>query len=406
KEKKRRNGATFWIIILLLLLVLLWLKNCGVFKSTIPSPPPTLPQQKVEVPSLPPQTTAVAPAVEKKTPKEAEKKPPAKPMESKPLSRTYLEKQKGISFVTWEKDYYSTATSEGALKKIAAIQANWVGLHTTWYQDTVDSLDIHPGEKSPSDDSLIHAIHSIHSLGLKVMLKPQLDLIDTSSGEWRGSIEFGKENDWQAWFDSYTEFIVHYAQIAQEEKVEMLCIGTELTAVATLRPDLWKEKVIKSVRQIYEGPLTYAANWYEEYTAVKFWDALDYAGLDPYFPLSDKDKPTFEEIKKGWESHVAEIEKWQASISKPVIFTEIGYRSSTGAAKEPWEHMPGKEVDLQQQADCYEALFETFWDKPWLRGVYWWEWGVSIKSGGESNRGFTPQNKPAEQVLTEWYKKK
>ncbi|MFH1239275.1 MAG: hypothetical protein V1653_04080, partial [bacterium] len=393
-------------IILLLLLALLWLKNCGAYKTKIPPPLPIAPQQEVVVPSLPPPTTAIAPAVEKKAPKETKKKSEEKQIATpKPLAKISYKKQKGISFVTWNKDYYATPTADEALKKLATTGAEWVGLHTTWYQDKVDSLDIHTTEKTPSDESLIHAIETIHGLGLKVMLKPQLDLIDTSGGEWRGSIEFSNENDWQAWFDNYTKFMVHYAQIAQEEKVEMLCIGTELTSAAMLRGDLWREKIIKSVRQVYTGPLTYAANWYEEYTQIKFWDALDYAGLDPYFPLSDKDKPSYEEINNNWEPHIADIEKWQASINKQVIFTEIGYRSSTGAAKTPWDHMPGKKVDLQQQADCYRALLENCWDKPWFSGVYWWEWGTSIYSGGANNRGFTPQNKPAEQIITEWYKK-
>ncbi|MFH1239081.1 MAG: hypothetical protein V1653_03105 [bacterium] len=313
--------------------------------------------------------------------------------------------QKGISYAAWDRDYYGSSGSDASLEKLAATNAGWVGLHTTWYQKTYDSVEIYPTSVTPTDESLIHAIQKIHDLGLKVMLKPQIDLLDSSGGNWRGSIEFDTEDNWRAWFGSYTQFIVHYAQLAQEQGVEMVCIGTELTAAATLRPDLWKEEVIKSVRQVYKGPLTYAANWYDEYLDIKFWDELDYAGLDPYFPLVDKDKPTFEEIKKGWEPYIAEIEKWQKKINKPVIFTEIGYHSAIGAARNPWEHMPGKEVDLQQQVDCYEALFQIFWNKPWFYGMYWWDWGISAKGGGPQNRGFTPQNKPAEKVIQKWYKK-
>lgn len=313
--------------------------------------------------------------------------------------------QKGISYVVWDKDYYGSKSSDEALKKLAATNAEWVGLHTTWYQQKYDSTDIHPTSVTPTDESLIHAIDTIHNLGLKVMLKPQLDLLDSSGGEWRGSIEFDIEEDWQAWFYSYTNFMVHYAKLAQEQGVGMICIGTELTAAATVRPDLWKDKVIKSVREVYDGPLTYAANWYDEYLDIQFWDALDYVGIDPYFPLVDVNDPSFKQIKKGWESRASEIEEWQKEINKPIIFSEIGYRSCSGAAKNPWEHMPGKKIDLQQQADCYEALFRTFWDKPWFYGMYWWEWGSSVKSGGPKNRGFSPQNKPAEKVLEKWYKK-
>jgi hypothetical protein len=398
QERRGRSAATGWIVACLLLTYLLILRSCFYcpYLGERSYPPPSVTPRKVQAP--------VVPVAKKEIKKQPVQQPAVVVPVRKPVAKTFSKKQKGIAFVTWNKDYYSTATSDEALKKITTIGAQWVGLHTTWYQDNVDSLDMHPTNKTPSDESLVHAIRTIHSLGLKVLLKPQLDLIDTTGGVWRGDIEFTKENDWQTWFDNYTKFMVHYAQIAQEEKVEMFCVGTELSAVATLRPDLWKQTVIKSVRQVYEGPLTYAANWYEEYKAVKFWDALDYAGLDPYFPLSDKDKPTYEEVKKGWESHISDIETWQADINKQVIFTEIGYKSSTGAARSPFDHRPGAEVDLQQQADCYTALLETCWDKPWFSGVYWWEWGSSVHTGGPTNRGFTPQNKPAEQILSDWYK--
>ncbi|MFH1783890.1 MAG: hypothetical protein ABH868_03215 [bacterium] len=313
--------------------------------------------------------------------------------------------QKGISYIVWDKDYYGSRSSDDTLEKLAKTNAEWVGLHTTWYQQKYDAMDIHPTSATPSDDGLIHAIKTIHELGMKVMLKPQLDLLDSSGGEWRGSIEFDTEEDWQTWFDSYTAFMTHYGRLAQENGVEMICIGTELTAATTVRSDLWKDKVIKSVREVYQGPLTYAANWYDEYLDIQFWDALDYVGIDPYFPLVSVNEPSFKEIKQGWESRVKEIEEWQKTINKPIIFTEIGYRSSTGSAKNPWEHMPGKKIDLEQQADCYKALFETFWDKSWFYGIYWWEWGSSVKSGGPKNRGFSPQNKPAEDVIKKWYEK-
>jgi hypothetical protein len=313
--------------------------------------------------------------------------------------------QKGMTYVTWNKEGYATFASGESLTKLSQIGVQWVALITTWYQDKYNSTAIFSTHKTPSDESIIYAIDKIHSLGMKVMLKPHLDIIDTSEYKWRADIEFTNDTDWEAWFNSYRDFLLHYAKIAQEHDVELFCIGTELTLPTAVHPDLWREKIIKSVRNVYRGLLTYAANWYEEYSSIKFWDALDYAGIDPYFPLTDKDKPTLEELKKGWEEKLKEIEFWQAKINKPVIFTEIGYKSSIGAAKAPWEHMPGKELDLQQQADCYQVLLETFWEKDWFYGMYWWEWGTNINMGGVSNRGFTPQGKPAQEILSKWYKK-
>jgi hypothetical protein len=98
-------------------------------------------------------------------------------------------------------------------------------------------------------------------------------------------------------------------------------------------------------------------------------------------------------------------EAWQKNINKAVILTEIGYKSSSGSAKAPWEHQSGSIVDLEQQADCYKTLFEAFWGKPWLRGMYWWYWGTNERMGGATDRGFKLQNKPAQEIVAEWYNK-
>lgn len=312
--------------------------------------------------------------------------------------------QKGMNYVALSKERLSSAGSDESLKALSKTGTKWVAVIVTWYQESCSSTSIFPGANSPSDESLIHAIDTIHSLGMKAMVKPHLEIIDTSGGSWRGEIACAKD-DWDAWFDSYSKFITHYAAIAEEHKAEMFCIGTELTSVAIMKKNSWKEKVINPVRGIYNGPLIYAANWDEEYQNVVFWDELDYVGIDAYFPLSDKENPTSEEIKKGWEQWVADIEEFQTRVNKPVVFTETGYCSAPGTTKTPWEEVARGNIDMKLQADCYEALMETFWNKRWFYGVYWWRWGTSTNLGGPGNRSFTPQNKTAEDVVTRWYKK-
>ena len=236
------------------------------------------------------------------------------------------------------------------------------------------------------------------------MFKPHLDIVK-SEGKWRGEIGPDNPSDWQLWFDGYAAFILHYADIAAKENVELFCIGTELTNATASQPERWRD-LIKKVREVYKGQLTYAANWDKEFKQISFWDALDYAGIDPYFPLVTSTKPKVEELKSAWQDWVKIIEEWQQAINKPVIFTEIGYKSSRDAADEPWQHAAIGELDLELQVNLYKALLESFWDKPWFYGAYWWYWGVNPRMGGELNRGFTPQNKPAQEVLKEWYSNK
>lgn len=313
------------------------------------------------------------------------------------------EYQKAIHYVTWSANGYNTSKSDESLEKIASLGCNWIAILTTWYQDTCYSTNIFSTKTTPTDQGIIRAINKAHQLNMKVMLKPHLDILDASYGGWRGEIVCTKEADWDQWFRSYKKFLMHYVDIAKKHNVEMFCIGTELTYIAISKPERWRT-LIKDIRKVYKGQLTYAANWNEEYLQIAFWDLLDYAGVDAYFPLSDKERPTYDELMTAWKKWVPEIEAWQARINKPVIFPEGGYHSSEYAAREPWMHDSGFNVDLDLQVDCYRALYDTFKDKKWFYGVYWWDWGTSVRMGGEANRGFTPQNKPAEKLLKQWYK--
>jgi hypothetical protein len=312
--------------------------------------------------------------------------------------------QKGMSFVSWTGNGYSNPSSFKSMEELVSLGVEWAGLLTTWFQDEHNSTKIYPArDKTPSDESLIFAIRKLHELKLKVMLKPHVDLVK-SEGKWRGEIGFDNPESWQAWFKNYADFMLHYASLATKESVEMLCIGTELAETTFRQPELWRD-LISKIKQVYKGPLTYAANWDKEFKEISFWDALDYAGIDPYFPLVASSRPKTEELISVWQDWLNTIEEWQKQINKPVIFTEIGYKSSRDAADEPWQHIAIGELDLELQVNLYKALLETFWNKPWFYGLYWWHWGVNPRMGGALNRNFTPQNKPAQEVIKEWYSK-
>lgn len=285
---------------------------------------------------------------------------------------------------------------------MAKAGVNCVQIVVTWYQKSVDSVKIkRVSEKTPTDSSLIHAIRKAHEYGMAVMLKPHVDLINTD-GYWRGDIYCHKESDWRKWFAQYKKFIKHYARIAEKEKVAIFCVGTELSEVVFRKKEVWRDCLIPEIKKIFSGALTYAANW-DAYTDVDFWDLLDYAGIDAYFPLAETVSPSLEDLKKGWGKWLLEIESWQEKIKKPVIFTECGYPSADTAAKRPWETPVRGVPNLSIQADCYRSLLETFCGKPWFLGLYWWRWDIHGRSGGQRARDFTPRNKPALSHVKLWY---
>ncbi len=162
-------------------------------------------------------------------------------------------------------------------------------------------------------------------------------------------------------------------------------------------------QLIKEVRKIYSGKITYAANW-NEYKKVKFWKELDYIGVDAYFPLSNKKTPTEKECSLGWKKHKQNLRDISKESNKPVLFTEFGYMSSDSTAMEPWRS-DRRKVNLLGQLNATTAIFDEFWKEDWFAGGFLWKWHPDHeKSGGIKNARFTPQNKPVESLIRTRYK--
>ena len=310
--------------------------------------------------------------------------------------------QKGIAYVAWGSGEYSQPDADLSLENLASAGATWISLLVTGYQDTITSTTIFTTTSIPTDADLIHAIAQAHKLGLHVMLKPHLDLLKDPT-HWRGQIgqEFTTEAEWTAWFASYRNFIEHYADLAQSYGVDQFCAGTELSAT-THRADDWRA-VIAGVRARYSGPITYAADHSGEEASITWWDAVDYIGVDALYPLTDKNDPTLDELKAAWTPHVTTLANLASTWGKPILFTEIGYRSLDGANRHPWDWQSEGTIDLQEQADCYQAAFESVYGQPWFAGMFWWSWDTDPFQGGPCNDGHTPHDKPAEDVLRAWY---
>ncbi|MGB1243314.1 MAG: glycoside hydrolase family 113 [Chitinophagales bacterium] len=103
-------------------------------------------------------------------------------------------------------------------------------------------------------------------------------------------------------------------------------------------------KLIQKVRTLYNGKLTYAAN-YDNYHEVDFWEHLDFIGINAYFPLrkpSDELPPTNEllaNFEENWRNVFKEINSFKKKhhlSEKPLLFTELGYTNYLNATVESW----------------------------------------------------------------------
>ncbi len=321
--------------------------------------------------------------------------------------REPIQIQDGITFTSgWSSEAFRGPGAVEAMTNLADTGAGWVAIVINWFQGRIAATDIRPLKNmTPPDEDVVAMIRLAHELGLKVMLKPHLDLVRTWWNRPRiGTAWGGDPAARDAWFASYEAFINHYAEIAEAEGVEQFAVGTEL-AGTTGQTERWRE-VVRGVRDRFSGTLTYAALFTGEESAIGWWDAVDLIGVDAYWQMTDGNDPTLDELKDAWTpvlQQMAELsERWDG---KPVLFTEIGYQSLDGGNQNLWAPwmQEGRPVDLQEQADCYLAAFESVWDEAWFAGMYWWDWSADPKAGGSRDGGWTPFRKPAEGVLRSWY---
>jgi hypothetical protein len=231
-----------------------------------------------------------------------------------------------------------------------------------------------------------------------------------------------------AWFDNYTAFAVHYAKMSAQKKLPYFIIGDQLSAVSfdtphttktsdphgvdtwlgsdpfaltcTGRRDCGWRHVVNAIKTdnygtyighksakgaSYTGRLIYAANWgpssQPEYDQITWWDAVDYIGVDAYYPLtgglSDVGVKDLEDIWHGRGDNASpsgdifsDLETLSDKVHHPVLFTAAGYESVPASNASPG-NTPPSDVDETEQLNDMEALLLTFNSAPWWAGIFW-----------------------------------
>jgi hypothetical protein len=317
-------------------------------------------------------------------------------------SEKIFNKHKGVCWVGQPQP-----VSENHLQQLSDLGVNWISQTPFGWQrephdtalryESTTQRDLWWGE---SIKGIAITTRYATWVGIKTVLKPHIWL----RSSWPGEIEMKSESDWTAWFRHYEKFILNYAQLADTCGIEILCIGTELQK--TIHRKEWIS-IISKVRSVYQGKLTYAAN-FNEYEKVPFWNLLDYVGIQAYFPLTNKKNPSANELLAGWEKPLEQLDAFYSKNKKPILFTEIGYKSTDDAGIEPWlwpTHDGTKQLSQQTQANAYTAFFSACWNKEWLAGAYFWKW-YPHRPRRSMDEDFSPQGKEAELVLKEWFLKK
>ncbi|HUP60851.1 MAG TPA: hypothetical protein VNA69_10575 [Thermoanaerobaculia bacterium] len=315
-------------------------------------------------------------------------------------ARPPLEKQRGMSYAcsfSRERDVrYGSPASAEALSDLKAMGVNWISIMPFAFHRGEPRLRFGGERVWETDESLVAVTKQAHELGIKVLLKPHVwGRAELSMDAWDAA-------QWRSWFDDYSRFIEHYARLGRDAGVDAFSIGNE-QKIASRNEAEWRA-IIARVRAIYSGPVTYGAN-FDEVFDVRFWDALDFIGVSAYFPLASDATPSRDALVRAWQPLIARLGELSRQYDRPIVFTELGYRSADGAAWRQWELPRDAPLNLDAQRVAYEAFFEAVWPQPWLAGVYPWKWESYRDHSGPRSNDYHLEHKPAAEVVQRAYSK-
>lgn len=293
---------------------------------------------------------------------------------------------KGVNFTAERPHHYGTPEAAERLAKLPDFGVNAVAL-VPYAGQRRDSSELRFPLRMERDEAVAETARQARAVGLKVFLKPQIWV----RGGYPGDLDFPEPEARRRWYASYKTFVEHYADLATRINADLLSVGVEFAKLSR-DEERWRE-LITVARAHFAGPLVYSANFGEEFENITFWDALDFIGLDQYYPLPN-DLSTDEVVKN--------IERVHEVARKPVLLTEAGFVPRTHTHAKPWETEPGGDFSLEAQAAGYQAVFQGLYNQPWLQGIFWWKLGTS--GGGPRDDSHRIWGKPAMDVMGRWYR--
>ncbi len=315
---------------------------------------------------------------------------------------------KGASVLPQSQTEFASDGFKESMRNLKAMGGTHVNFVIPYYQSNTQSTDIGRGWNTPTDESLIAGIQYVKSIGLQAQISIYLE---TYSHEWRAYINPQGTNR-ATWYRNYGDVLVYYGRIGEQQGVALFQLGAEMVNVssgsfASSNTTRWNEMIAR-VRQVYSGKLTYSANraqpdeWANEAPNIGFWDKMDYIGISAYYRLDNGDGSP-EAVKNQWlwidNNYLKPLERF----GKPLLFTEVGYRSVDNARFYPWDHSIGGPYDPEEQTNLYKGLFEYWNGVPRMGGIVIWWWSSNPQYGGSGNTDYTPQNKPVQDVIKQWW---
>lgn len=304
-----------------------------------------------------------------------------------------------------------------AIQNTQAMYANWLVLTPTWTVSRVSPfLFSSVTGQDPLWADTLDAATRAKAANLNVAFFPMQTLPSSSSDWWTATPRDGAW--WQAWFERYEAFAIHHADLAERSGAGRLILGGDWvlpalpgglvegnpSGVPVDANSRW-QAILTKVRAHFSGEVYWAISYRgESPTLPELANSLDGLYLLWYTPLVGADVNEMYANAGGLLDN--DVLPLQQATAKPLMLA-VAFPSAAGAGSidlpEEALVLPGNPlvaVDLQYQADAYQALLLATNERSWVsgfisRGYYV---PVVLQDGSMSVHG-----KPGADVLWYWF---
>lgn len=318
-----------------------------------------------------------------------------------------------------------------ALQNIQAIGANWVTYTPSWtLRANPLTFASVPGKDAFWSDTVAYVAQA-RAINLNVAIFPQPRFATTAGDFWMSAPR--DSGWWDNWFNHYRSFIVHHADLATSSGAQSLILGGDWigpalpsgktadgnpSGVPADAETRWRS-IIAEVRQHFRGNVLFALPYTTEdiVAPVSMLQDTDGVYLLWFAKLNAAASPNkadlLAEAGRLLDENVAPV---QTQVNKPFIIA-LSYPSSnysaTGcipngnsgcydwsALNRPNADISTVNVDLQQQFDIYDAMFNAVNGRPWVSGFVSRGYFVPVAL---QDKSASIHSKPAADLLWYWF---
>jgi hypothetical protein len=326
----------------------------------------------------------------------------------------------------------STVHIHSSISDVTNTNANWIIFTPTW----TFTHQIPPViEPNPNQDPLWFDLTSLSneaiSMGLQVGLHPQIHFPDSPEEWWLTvPLDFSW---WNSWFDQYANFVIHFAETAEKQGIDMIVLGGEwltpalpggklangepsgVPADAELR---WEE-ILAEVDSRFSGTIAWSMSLPTSDRMPTYFQYIDQIQLN-WLPQLQPDSSIEDLQNQALDSLNGDTNDFWSSWLKPsnkILVLRIAYPSVTGwdstcteenqelclsldDFSKPAPNIPDMPIDMGHQAVIYSSLLSAVSEKNWISGIISWGYYSPVVLHDQS---ISIHGKPAEEILEFWF---